>query len=202
MSLKLENPCSIVISGASGTGKTNLVLRLIDHVQEMFNNSIKRIVFFYEVWQTSYEAYLQKVEFLQGLPTEEFLKQAKDSLIILDDQMHSKNTALISKIFTVYSHHYGFSVIETLQNIFHKSHREITLNAKIIILFKNCRDVTQIACFLRQAFPERHRDVLNAYKDATSSPHGYFVLDFRTTTPDSERLRTGIFPNELNYVYQ
>ena len=91
--------------------------------------------------------------------------------------MHSKSTALISKIFTVYSHHYGFSVIETLQNIFHKSHREITLNAKIIILFKNCRDVTQIACFLRQAFPERLRDVLNAYKDATSSPHGYFVVD-------------------------
>ena len=90
MSLKLENPCSIVISGASGTGKTNLVVRLIDHVQEMFSNSMKRIVFFYEVWQTSYEAYLQKVEFLRGLPTEEFLKQAKDYLIILDNQMHSK----------------------------------------------------------------------------------------------------------------
>ena len=95
MSLKLENPSSIVISGASGTGKINLVLRLIDHVQEMFSNSIKRIVFFYEVWQTSYEAYLQKVEFLQGLPTEEFPQQAKDCLIILNDQMHSKNTALI-----------------------------------------------------------------------------------------------------------
>ena len=110
--------------------------------------------------------------------------------------MHSKNTASISKIFTVYSHHFGFSVVETLQNIFHKSHREITLNAKIIILFKNCKDVTQIACFLRQAFPERHRDVLNAYKDATTSSHGYFVLDFRTTTSDFERLRTGSFPNE------
>ena len=102
----------------------------------------------------------------------------------------------------VYSHHYSFSVIETLQNIFHKSHKGITLNAKIIILFKNCRDVTQIACFLRQTFPERHRYVLNAYKDATSSPHGYFVLDFHTTTPDSERLRTGIISNELNHVYQ
>ena len=177
MSLKLENPCSIVISGASGTRKTNLVFRLIDHVQEMFSNSIKNIVFFCEVWQTSFEAYLQKVEFLQGLPTEEFLKQAKDCLIILDDQMHFKNTALISKIFTVYSFHYGFSVIETLQNFFHKSHKQITLYAKIIILFKNCRDVTQIACFLRQAFPERHRDVLNAYKKATSSLHDSFVLD-------------------------
>ena len=100
----------------------------------MFSNSIKRIVFFYEVWQASYKAYLQKVEFLQGIPTEEFLKQAKDCSIILDDQMHSKNTALISKTFIVYSHHYGFSVIETLRNIFHQSHREITLNAKNIIL--------------------------------------------------------------------
>ena len=116
--------------------------------------------------------------------------------------MHSKNTALISKIFTVYSHYYGFSVIETLQNIFHKSHKVITLNAKIIILFKNYQDVTQIARFLRQAFPERHRDVLNALKNATSLPYGYFVLDFHTTTPDSECLRTVIFRNELNYVYQ
>ena len=54
------------------------------------------MVFFDEVWQTSNEPNLQKVEVLQGLPTEEFLKQAKDWLIILDDQMHSKNTALIS----------------------------------------------------------------------------------------------------------
>ena len=27
-------------------------------------------------------------------------------------------------------------------------------------------------------------------------------MDFRTTTPDSERLRTRNFSNELNYVYQ
>ena len=76
MFLKLDNSCSIVIYSASGTEKINLVLRLIDDVQEMFSNSIKRIVLFYEVWQTSYETYLQKAEFLQGLPTEQFLKQA------------------------------------------------------------------------------------------------------------------------------
>ena len=67
MSLKSKNPDSIVISGASGTGKTLLVLRLIDHTQEMFSNFIKRIVFFYEVCQTSYEAYLQKAEFFARL---------------------------------------------------------------------------------------------------------------------------------------
>ena len=78
MYLKLGNPCSIVISAVSGTKKNNLVSRLIDHVQKMFSNSIKRIVFFCEFWQTSCEAYLQKVEFLQDLPTEQFLKQSKD----------------------------------------------------------------------------------------------------------------------------
>ena len=35
--------------------------------------------------------------------------------------------------------------------------------------------------------------MLNAYKDATSSPHGYFVSDFCTTTPDSERLKIPVF---------
>jgi len=115
--------------------------------------------------------------------------------------MH-ENPSFLSKIFTIYSHHYNFTVIETVQNLFHKSHREISLNAQFVVLFKNCRDVNQIVCFLRQAFPEKHKSVLEACKNATSAGRGYILFDFRCNTHDKERIRSNIFPDKNNYVYQ
>jgi len=56
--------------------------------------------------------------------------------------------------------------------------------------------------FLRQAFPEKHKAVLEAYKNATSDGCGYILFDFRCDTHDKERIRSNIFPDEINYVYQ
>ena len=129
------------------------------------------------------------------------MKYASQSLVVLDDLIHYPKD-VISKIFTVYSHHYNFSVIFTTQNLFNKSIREISLNSHFVVLFKNCRDATQIQTFMRQAFQENVKNEFQAYKNATSEARGYLLLDFRPDTYDSQRIRTGIFPNEVNYIYQ
>ena len=108
---------------------------------------------------------------------------------------------MISKIFTVYSHHYNFSVIFTTQNLFNKSIREI-LNSHFVILFKNCHDAPQIQTFMRQAFQENAKNAFQAYKNVTLEARGYLLLDFRPYTYDSQGIQTGIFPNEVNYIYQ
>ena len=71
-----------------------------------------------------------------------------------------------------------------------------------MVLFKNCRDATQIQTFMRQAFQENTKNVFQAYKNAISEARGYLLLDFRPDISDSQRIRTGIFPNKVNYVYQ
>ena len=201
MSLKLENPTTLLLAGSSCSGKTTWVFRLIENLDKIFTNKIERIVYFYKIWQSKFDSFVNEIEFHQGLPDPTLLQQSKGCLIVLDDLMNEK-LSLITQIFTVYAHHCKFSVIFLAQNLFHKNIREISLNAQVVTLFKNTRDVGQIKNFLRQAFPERASNVLEAYKKATVEPFGYLLLDFRAKTPENERIRANIFPDEINYIFQ
>ena len=71
-----------------------------------------------------------------------------------------------------------------------------------MVSFKNCCDATQIQYFMRQAFPENAKNAFQVYKNATSEARGYLLLDFRLDKNYSQRIQTGIFPNEVNYIYQ
>ena len=90
----------------------------------------------------------------------------------------------------------------TVQNLFHKGLREISFNPQILVLFKNCRDVNQIAHFLRQIYPKTYKNAPEAYKDAVSSERGYLVIDLHCEIHDNQRLHTGIFPEDTHYLYQ
>ena len=128
------------------------------------------------------------------MPSLEDLKESRDAFLVLDDLMFA-NSEFLSKIYSVYSHHFHFSVLMTVQNLFHKVLREISLSAQIMVLFKSCREVNQILQFLRQIYPK-------TYKNAVSFKRGYLVIDLRCETHDNQRLRSGIFPEDTHYLYQ
>ena len=108
------------------------------------------------------------------------------------------NVDFLAKIYRVYLHHFQFSVLMIVQNLFHKGLRKISLNSQMIVLFKNCRDTNQIAHFMRQIYPKTYKSALDAYKDAVSSQRGYLLIDLRCETHDKNRLRTGIFPDNIH----
>ena len=200
MSLRFQNPTSFVVSGPSGVGKSYWVLRFIDSLKQLCPE-IKQVIYHYEVWQAMFDRYTDKINFKQGVPSLEDLKESRDAFLVLDDLMFA-NSEFLSKIYSVYSHHFHFSVLMTVQNLFHKGLREISLNAQIMVLFKNCRDVNQIAQFLRQIYPKTYKNALEAYKNAVSFERGYLVIDLRCETHDNQRLRSGIFPEDTHYLYQ
>ena len=42
----------------------------------------------------------------------------------------------------------------------------------------------------------------DAFKDATSTPCGYLLIDLKQETPEVARLRTKVFPDDVvQYVY-
>ena len=100
-------------------------------------------------------------------------------------------------LFTKKSHHHNTSVVFVVQNIFEKGLRTISLNAHYLVLFKNPRDTTQVTYLGRQM--GNSKAVTAAYKDATSNPYGYLFVDMKQDTPETIRLRTGLF--EQMYVY-
>ena len=107
---------------------------------------IKQVVYHYEVWQEMFDRDTDKMNFKQGMPSLENLKKSRDALLVLDELMFA-NSEFLFKIYSVYSHHFHFSVLMTVQNFFYKGLRKINLDAQIMVLFKSCGDVNQIAHF-------------------------------------------------------
>jgi len=68
-------------------------------------------------------------------------------------------------------------------------------------VFKNPRDASQIVHVAKQAYPGKVKAVQEAFKNATSAPFGYLLMDFKQCTPDKLRLRTKNFPDETTVVY-
>ena len=159
------------------------------------------MIYHYEVWQKMFNQYINKIDFKQGVLNVEELKECQNTFVILDDLMFA-NAEFLAKLYSVYSHHFHFSVLMTVQNLFHKGLREISLNSQMIVLFKNCRDTNQIAHFMRQIYPKTYKSTLDAYKDAVSLQRGYLLIDLRCEMHDKNRLRTEIFPDDIHYVYQ
>ena len=144
---------------------------------------------------------MNEIKFIQGTSTLEILKLADQCLLVFDDLMHYPQD-LITKIFTVYAHHFNFSVIITVQNLFNKNILEISLNSHFVVLFENCRNATQIQHFLRQAFPNEAKAAYEAHQNAIATRRRKFNVRLQTRHWGILQIRTNVFPNEVNYFYQ
>ena len=199
MDPRFKTPFTMLISGGSGCDKTTFVERLIQHLQVMMTEQPEEIIWCYNQWQDTYTRLSNyNVIFREGLPNEWYTGPPR--LVIIDDLMCETDKRMID-LFTVGSHHKNISVIFIVQNLFEKSLRTISLNAHYLVIFKNPRDTSQIMHLAKQIFPGQSNYMQAAYKDATSEPHSYLLVDLKQDTPENARLRTSIFPGETQVVY-
>ena len=77
----------------------------------------------------------------------------------------------------------------------------MSLNSHYIVLFKIARDTTQVDNLVRQMYPGKSAFMIEAFKIATSAPYGYLLIYLKQEIDDKLRLRTGIFPGDVQYVY-
>ena len=214
MSLVPFEPCSsFIISGASGSGKTQLVYKFLRHLQYMFRgHPPSKVLYCYGIYQPLFDEItrvLPNLEFHHGLPStvdiEELTKERIPTLIILDDLAHQVlQSPEMVLIFTQGCHHRNLSVFFLTQNLFQSGRfaRDITLNTNYIILFRNLRDASQIGHLARQLFPGKNKILQEIYNDCTSQPYTYMIVDISPHSDDKLRLRTQIFPGEEPIIYQ
>ncbi|KAF4525374.1 hypothetical protein B566_EDAN013225 [Ephemera danica] len=141
----------------------------------------------------------------KGIDNLERVDNSRPRLIVIVDFMSECNTS-VTDLFSG-SHHSNVSVIFITQNIFHqvKGLRTISLNSHYMVVFKTPREAAQISHLDRQLYPLNSKFVSEAYKDATSTPYSYLLLDLKQTTPDDCRCRANIFgerPPGFQIVYQ
>lgn len=197
----MQHPFTALISGPTGSGKTQFTLKLIHHASTMITPPPQEIVWCYGVYQDVF-ASMKNVRFVEGLPNVSDFDGSKRVLLVIDDLMHEANDK-VAQIFTKGSHHRNISVLFLTQNIFHSSkhNRTMNLNSHYIVLFKNPRDVGQVAILGRQMYP-KGKFLEEAFKDATAKPYGYLFIDLKPNTEEQHRVKTNIFPDETpKYVY-
>ena len=201
MSLTWRHPFTCLVSGPTGSGKTEFTLRLLRHANRVIDPPPERILWCYGAYQETFKT-IEGVEFHEGMPDLSEFDGKKRTLLILDDLMHETDDR-VTKIFTKISHHSNTSVLYLTQNLFYggKQNRTIALNAHYMVIFKNPRDATQITYLARQMFPGKSAFMTDAFKDATKKPFSYLLIDLKADTEEKQRLRANVFPDEINYVY-
>jgi hypothetical protein len=175
---------------------------VLESVEKMVEPSPARII-----WCKGEDQLLklpETVEVHDGLDVIDEIDGSEPTLLILDDLMQEAgDEKQVVNLFTKGSHHRNLSVIMLMQNMFHRGKfvRTMSLNTHYMVLFKNPRDAGQIRVLAGQLFPGNTQYLVDAYKQATSRPHGYLLLDFKQDTSDKFRVVSDVLPNEGGFYY-
>lgn len=200
-----QHPFTSIIAGPTQSGKTTLVLKIIEYAGGIIEPMPDKILYCYAIWQNSYEFIKQKcprVEFIKGLLKLDDLSASTKNLVIIDDLMESCNkNDDINSLFTRHSHHMNTSVVHITQNLFAqgKHSRTISLNCHYMIIMNNPRDRAQIFALSRQMYPTNPNFLMECYEDATKDKYGYLFLDLKPTS--KYRVQSGVFPDEKRIIY-
>jgi len=137
MALPFEHPFTMIVAGATGTGKTHFVLKLIDNMHTIIKPTPTHIVYYFMEDQPIFGDY-PEVEFRHGTPTQSEINELRDTLVIFDDMMMESDIKLLHA-FTRGSHHRQNNVVFMVQNFFNtnKHMRTISLNAQYLVFFKS-----------------------------------------------------------------
>lgn len=145
------------------------------------------------------------VKFIDCMPDRALISDKKPRIVVIDDLMSQQSGDSLIDLYTKDSHHCSASVLFICQNIFYKgkAQRDISLNSHYLAIFKNPRDRRQFGTLSSQICPQNAVYMNEIFADATSVPYGYLLLDLTQTTPDHQRYRTNIFPDDVpsNIVY-
>lgn len=205
--LRLKNPFNMLICGASQSGKSTLVMNMIRHVEDIFQDPRCKdnVILYYKEDQAIYKSAKEEGFIHQMVNQKPTVRDIKDrtlaskergSIVIIDD-FQTELTADMIEIFSVTGHHYNTSILLLVHNLFQpgKIFRTISLNTQYILLFKSPRDNSQINSIAHQLSPGNTKYIIEGYYEATKRPHSYFLMDNHQLTPDFLRYRTNIVPN-------
>jgi hypothetical protein len=200
--LQLKHPFCLIVSGGSGSGKTEWIARLIQESARMINTKFDKIYYHYGIFNDKV-LYLQQigVQTVPGLPDSNvyFKSNNKPIFLILDDLLLEASQEFLQTLFTRASHHCNISVAFLTQSLFAKQLKVPRANCQYFAFLRNPASQLEIRNFGVQIFPKAYKLFLLAHADATKSPFGYLFVDLHTQSQPILRLRTDIFDNTIIY---
>jgi hypothetical protein len=198
--LPFKDCSSILISGATSSGKTQWTYKLLQNLNT-FETPPDAILFCYGVWQSLYDDIeaIPNVKLYQGLPNnlDEWCPDAKHRLIIIDDLMDKVvNDINMSLLFTQGCHHKHISTIYNPKSIFTGKICQNYFSQYTIYDFVSLTERCITNYHIRSSVISRE-----VYEDVMKNPYSYLVIDNSPHGHAEYRLRTNIFPDEYPLIY-
>ena len=197
----LTTPFRLIVSGGSGSGKTEFVKQLVN--KRFYSEPIRDVIYCYPDYLTEIPTEFDiAVQYHAGLPDTTFMASIPDSsLLILDDMMiECSKCEDIAKLFSVVGRKRKISVILIVQNLYQQGRhfRNIRLNATGIVLFKFRASNDSNLRFIRDLGLRKQisRSLLD---EALSDRYSYIMIDIH---PDRQYdfgcIRSNIFQNNFS----
>jgi hypothetical protein len=196
--LKFKLPFGMIVVGASGAGKSTFILKFIAQCDQLIEPKPASVAYCFGE-MSSLVPLLQKcgVSVYAGVPSEELIKRhAKPLLLILDDCLLDISQKTLSEMFTKKSHHQHYACVFASQDAFDPKIKVARQNAQYIVLMRSPNSALAIRNIGVQLFPKQLDYFLDAYKQATSVPFGYMLIDNHASSDPTLRLRTNIFKDD------
>ena len=210
MSFHFIHPCTMIVSGPTGCGKTHFISEVIKQQRFMPMPSGKLLWIYGQYQAAEYDQHKEiGFDFIKdGLDDTDICEcfdPTKTNLLIIDDQMEKVlENKMVSKLFTQGSHHRNLSVILLIQNLFAQGRkmRDIGLNTQYNVVFRNPRDRAQIRILGQQMYPTSPNFILECFEDATRDPYGYLIINNHSSIEEDEyRVCTDIFNSQSPVYY-
>ncbi|KAL3120164.1 hypothetical protein niasHT_008918 [Heterodera trifolii] len=191
--LQFRHPFTMIVSGSTGSGKSEWVMRLLHNLEKMISTPIERVIYGYGELNTNI-LNLQRtgkignvpVTVHSGVPSAEQVRDCAKKeklLLILDDLVVGMSQQYLDALFTRGSHNWGVSVILVTQHLFNKELRVSRTNSHYLVLMRNPAGALQIRTIATHLFPSRTAYFMEAYRDACAKNFGYLLVDMH---PESE----------------
>ena len=203
-----KTPSLIYLTGASYTGKTEFIFKLIENQQKLFQPNVKRIVFVYAVHQPELFKRIKRVypeiEFVNGLfelQSKFEFSRSNPTLLILDDVAHESSTSeYVLNLAVRDSHHKAITTVYVQHNLYqqNKFSKTIKLQTKYLVLFKNPMDMNQYKILGKQLFGEGFGQiVVNVFREISNGwAYPHLVLDKHPDSDPNICLISNIFPED------
>ena len=203
--------CFISVVRPAGSGKTQLIKRMICNQEKIFRPVFDKILYFYKHYQQAYkkleaECVVKNIhlELIQGLEWNavkrgEILKQR--TFVVLDDLYDEAANSKGFLDLVIAGRHRTIHLMVLRHNLFQQSKNSETIYLIVtqIVLFNSPRVSDQIGV-LRCQLGERST-LLKVYKRATQEAFGHLLIDLDVSSSRNLRYSSRCSGEEPSYFY-
>lgn len=199
--ITLKTPFLGQIVGPSQTGKSSILKKFLKYANDICYPPFEKICYQYGCYEDDFKDY-PYVDFVQNYDPYYFSKdytEGKSVLLILDDVTDSIDNS-IALLYSREAHHNNVSVWCSFQNLYNRDLkwlRTVSLNTQYLIVTKAIRDKHNLRSLQISMFPGLSKYFFSSFEDATSHCWKYVLYDLHPSTPSFLRVRTGLFPDEI-----